>query len=132
MTQALLTVPENEASNVSALYCSFCLKAAFEVKKLVAGQGNIYICDECISVCNDYLTKGLSDRSGPRRIEETPTERLIALLRSIEATVDGKSNQLQVAIDALRARDVSWAVIGSGLGISRQSAWERFSHSEIL
>jgi ClpX C4-type zinc finger len=112
------------------LYCSFCLKASFEVAKLVAGQGNIYICDECIAKCYDYVNSGDSGRSGPRRLEETPTERLLALLRPIEATVEGKSNQLQVAVDSLRQRGVSWAIIGAGLGISRQSAWERFSHSD--
>jgi hypothetical protein len=130
MNQATTTVQKADPVE-NDLYCSFCLKAAFEVKKLVAGQGNIYICDECITTCNDYVTKGKSERSRPRPIEETPTERLLALLLPIEATVDGKSNQLQVAVDALRAREVSWAVIGSNLGISRQSAWERFSHSEV-
>lgn len=130
MSRATTTVQKTDPVE-DGLYCSFCLKAAFEVKKLVAGQGNIFICDECIMTCNDYVTRGVSERSGPRPIEETPTERLLALLLPIEATVDGKSNQLQVAVDALRARGVSWAVIGSSLGISRQSTWERFSHSDV-
>ena len=36
-------------------YCSFCLKPESEVKKLVAGCGRIFTCDECIAVCNDYI-----------------------------------------------------------------------------
>jgi biotin operon repressor len=52
---------------------------------------------------------------------------LLSLLRPIEDTVQGKSNQLQLVVETLRAREVSWAKIGEALGISRQSAWERFS-----
>jgi hypothetical protein len=37
------------------------------------------------------------------------------------------SNQLQTVVDLLRTREVSWADIGAALGVTRQSAWERFS-----
>jgi ATP-dependent Clp protease ATP-binding subunit ClpX len=37
-----------------ALYCSFCGKSQHEVKKLIAGP-SVYICDECISLCNDIV-----------------------------------------------------------------------------
>ena len=36
-------------------------------------------------------------------------------------------NQLQTVVEELRGREVSWARIGEALGVSRQSAWERFS-----
>ncbi|HTX50354.1 MAG TPA: ClpX C4-type zinc finger protein, partial [Caulobacteraceae bacterium] len=32
---------------VGPLHCSFCLKSQHEVAKLIAGPGNLYICDEC-------------------------------------------------------------------------------------
>jgi ClpX C4-type zinc finger len=130
MAQAAGKTPEPMGSTED-LYCSFCLKAASEVSKLCAGHGRIFICDECIATCNDYIIRGASDRSKSRPIEETPTERLLALLRPIEETVDGKSNQLQSVVEALRSRRVSWANIGEALGISRQSAWERFSHASV-
>ncbi len=38
----------------SNLNCSFCAKSQKEVKKLIAGPG-VYICDECIDLCNDIL-----------------------------------------------------------------------------
>ena len=41
-------------SNSSALYCSFCGKSQREVKKLIAGP-SVYICDECIDLCNDII-----------------------------------------------------------------------------
>jgi ClpX C4-type zinc finger len=108
-------------------YCSFCLKPESEVNKLVAGCGRIFICDECIAVCNDYIAGRTPDRTERKPVEEQPTERLLALLGAIEETVQGKSNQLQLVVETLRARQVSWAKIGAALGISRQSAWERFT-----
>jgi hypothetical protein len=56
-----------------------------------------------------------------------PTERFLERLGPIEETVQGKGNQLQTVVDLLRSRQVSWAQIGAALGISRQSAWERFT-----
>ena len=41
-------------AKIDILTCSFCGKTRSEVKKLVAGQG-VYICDECISLCNDII-----------------------------------------------------------------------------
>ncbi len=40
----------------SGLVCSFCGKSQREVKKLIAGP-NVYICDECISLCNDIIAE---------------------------------------------------------------------------
>ena len=37
------------------LFCSFCGKSQHEVKKLIAGPGDVYICDECIDLCNDII-----------------------------------------------------------------------------
>ena len=36
------------------LFCSFCGKSQNEVKKLIAGP-TVYICDECIELCNDII-----------------------------------------------------------------------------
>jgi ATP-dependent Clp protease ATP-binding subunit ClpX len=41
--------------------CSFCAKVQKQVKKLIAGPG-VYICDECIELCNDILADELGDR----------------------------------------------------------------------
>jgi hypothetical protein len=38
-----------------------------------------------------------------------------------------RTNGLQDTVDALREREVSWAVIREALGVSRQAAWDRFS-----
>jgi ATP-dependent Clp protease ATP-binding subunit ClpX len=119
--------PEAYSLPSGPYYCSFCLKADFEVKKLCAGYGRIFICDECVATCTDYMTDRTPDRPQRQPLGQQPTERLLALLAPIEETAQGKSNQLQLVVETLRSRQVSWARIGDGLGISRQSAWERFS-----
>ncbi|MGI6523888.1 MAG: ATP-dependent Clp protease ATP-binding subunit ClpX [Bdellovibrionota bacterium] len=47
---------DNKKSNSINYICSFCGKTQEEVKKLVAGPG-VYICDECIDLCNDILAE---------------------------------------------------------------------------
>lgn len=42
------------ASPEKTLYCSFCGKSQHEVKKLIAGP-SVFICDECIDLCNDII-----------------------------------------------------------------------------
>jgi ClpX C4-type zinc finger len=110
----------------STLFCSFCFKSQHEVKKLISGPANIFICDECVGLCNEIIADRMPKvaKSSP---EELPTERLLERLRPIEDTIQGKGSQLQWVVDLLRSREVSWAQIGAALGISRQSAWERFS-----
>ena len=60
------------------LYCSFCGKSQDVVKKLVAGPG-VYICDECIELCNEIvseeweagnLDKSLSELPKPKEIKD--------------------------------------------------------------
>lgn len=111
----------------ATFYCSFCIKSQHEVAKLVAGPGLVMICDECVGMCQEYLEGRTPDLSKYPAPASLPTERLIAQLPGVEATVRGKRTQLQWVVDELRRREVSWAEIGEALGISRQSAWERFS-----
>ena len=37
--------------------CSFCGKTHEQVRRLIAGPGGVYICDACIALCNDIITK---------------------------------------------------------------------------
>ena len=43
-----------DATENSQQFCSFCGKSVYEVKKLVSGR-NVCICDECINLCNDIM-----------------------------------------------------------------------------
>ena len=120
------TASASAASPAKILYCSFCFKSQHDVRKLIAGPAGIFICDECVGLCNEIIA-GHMPQSKPPADQELPTERLLARLGAIEQTVQGKGSQLQCVVELLRSREVSWAYIGAALGISRQSAWERFS-----
>ena len=108
------------------LYCSFCFKSQHEVKRLISGPAITFICDECVGLCNEIIADCPFNSQSPSS-EELPTARLLERLAAIEQTVQGKGNQLQTVVEVLRSRKVSWAQIGTALGISRQSAWERFT-----
>ena len=54
------------------LICSFCGKTQDEVRKLVAGP-SVYICDECVDLCNDILTEELEDTGTKTNRLSVPT-----------------------------------------------------------
>ena len=47
--------------NFDKIRCSFCNKTEDQVRKLIAGPGGVYICDECIDVCSEILEDELTD-----------------------------------------------------------------------
>lgn len=49
-----MTTKDKAGGNYGSLNCNFCGKTQKEVKKLIAGPG-VYICDECIELCNDII-----------------------------------------------------------------------------
>lgn len=72
------------------LYCSFCGKSQHEVRKLIAGP-SVFICDECVDLCNDIIREEIQDSSGeessdklpiPREIKETLDEYVIGQPRA--------------------------------------------------
>ena len=48
------------------LACSFCGKSQREVKKLIAGP-TVYICDECIELCNDIIAEEYGQEDPDRK-----------------------------------------------------------------
>jgi len=52
------------------LKCSFCGKSQKQVKKLIAGPG-VYICDECIDLCNEIIEEELAE-AGEVKLDELP------------------------------------------------------------
>jgi len=48
------------------LYCSFCGKSQHEVRKLIAGP-SVYICDECVELCNDIIREELEEKNASAR-----------------------------------------------------------------
>ena len=119
-----------------ALRCSFCGKSQHEVARLVAGPG-VYICNECVDLCNQIVAEELARR--PTSGNEPPTlkawdgladEELLAEMVRAHAAHENVDRAVAHHVAELRARGISWARIGEALGMTRQSAWERFSGEE--
>jgi ATP-dependent Clp protease ATP-binding subunit ClpX len=57
-----MTNKKGKSGDEKTLYCSFCGKSQFEVKKLVAGP-SVFICNECISLCEDIMRDQAEDHT---------------------------------------------------------------------
>ena len=51
---------KDSADGDKLLYCSFCGKSQNEVRKLIAGP-SVFICDECVDLCNDIIREEVQD-----------------------------------------------------------------------
>ena len=58
------------------LYCSFCGKSQNDVRKLIAGP-SVFICDECVDLCNDIIREEILDQDQPEADESLPTPKEI-------------------------------------------------------
>src|SRR5574338_177473 len=71
---------EKKSGGEKLLYCSFCGKSQHEVKKLIAGP-SVFICDECIELCNDIIRDELAgDHSQDSAKGSLPTPREICAI----------------------------------------------------
>ena len=55
-----------------SLYCTFCGKSQHEVKKLIAGP-SVFICDECVDLCNDILKEEIKNIAAESADDKLPT-----------------------------------------------------------
>ncbi|MGZ0149550.1 ClpX C4-type zinc finger protein [Kribbella sp. WER1] len=110
----------------NVLRCSFCGKVREDVQHLIAGPG-VFICNECVALCERVMSD--NPPSFPPLDGKTDEELLADMAR-----LDASRGQVEAAVQdrvlRLRSRSVTWARIGEALGISRQSAWERYSGEE--
>jgi ATP-dependent Clp protease ATP-binding subunit ClpX len=58
------------------LYCSFCGKSQNDVRKLIAGP-SVFICDECVDLCNDIIREEILDQEQPVADDHLPTPKEI-------------------------------------------------------
>lgn len=110
--------------------CSFCMKPSTQVRKLIAGPG-VYICDECVDLCVRILTEGVEGlpKSPPWENIDDLQQALDLLPKVAKAGAQAEEN-LTALVRRARALGGTWARIGEALGMTRQSAWGRFSGEE--
>ncbi len=98
------------ASGEKTLYCSFCGKSQHEVKKLIAGP-SVFICDECIELCNDIIR------------EEVPAESTAGESRAdLPTPADIKANLDNYVIGQERAKRT--------LSVAVYNHYKRLRHRE--
>ncbi|HEY2553105.1 MAG TPA: ClpX C4-type zinc finger protein [Streptosporangiaceae bacterium] len=115
--------------------CSFCLKPAADVERLVAGPG-VHICNECVELAAAVIkTVAAEQPVASRWDQEMSDEALLAHLPRVSALSVQVERQLAAWVGTARARGITWTRIGLALGMTRQSAWERFAgtgHAGLL
>jgi len=74
------------------LYCSFCGKSQHEVRKLIAGP-SVFICDECVELCNDIIREELEDKGEAGRDKLPKPQEIKEIL---DEYVIGQSNAKKV------------------------------------
>jgi ATP-dependent Clp protease ATP-binding subunit ClpX len=77
--------------------CSFCGKSQKQVKKLIAGPG-VYICDECIDLCNDIIEEELAESSEMRFDELPKPQEIFSFLNDYVIGQDRAKKILSVAV----------------------------------
>ena len=79
------------------LKCSFCGKSQKQVKKLIAGPG-VYICDECIDLCNEIIEEELSESSEVAWDELPKPREIYEFLNSYVIGQESAKKTLSVAV----------------------------------
>ncbi|QQU25034.1 ATP-dependent Clp protease ATP-binding subunit ClpX [Corynebacterium ulcerans] len=77
------------------LKCSFCGKSQKQVKKLIAG-GGVYICDECIELCNEIIEEELSTAAEEKKDEGTKLPRPSEISAFLDKYVIGQDDAKRI------------------------------------
>ena len=65
--------------------CSFCDKTEKQIKELIAGPNNVFICNECIEICRDIIEEG--------RLKTLVYDTLVKLNKQMEEPAQFKSGE---------------------------------------
>jgi hypothetical protein len=85
-----------------------------------------------VQLCQTIIDKQPPPAQAPEGVPDSllpdtaPTENLMKMLAGYNGAFERVDAAMQNIVDILRERDVSWAVIGQTLSVSRQAAWKRF------
>jgi ATP-dependent Clp protease ATP-binding subunit ClpX len=99
---------KEEGTNVA---CSFCGKSQREVKKLIAGP-TVYICDECIELCNDIIAEEASRDSDTRSSSVPKPKEIKAILDQYVIGQENAKKILAVAVHNHYRRIENQSIVG--------------------
>jgi hypothetical protein len=121
--------PDKEADVVATViaHCSFCGKPSTEVETLVSGPG-VLICEGCVQLCVSVIEG--KPASAPHIApweHDLPLAQVLSNLRPVAAASAQVQQHLAAWVGKARSLGGTWSQIGEALGMTRQSAWERFS-----
>jgi ATP-dependent Clp protease ATP-binding subunit ClpX len=88
---------EHKGADGKILYCSFCGKSQHEVRKLIAGP-SVYICDECVELCNDIIREELEEAGVTERDKLPNPKEIHAFLDDFVIGQEHAKKVLSVAV----------------------------------
>jgi ATP-dependent Clp protease ATP-binding subunit ClpX len=103
------------------LKCSFCGKSQKQVKKLIAGPG-VYICDECIDLCNEIIEEELAEPADLQLDELPKPKEIYGFLNDYVVGQDAAKKSLAVAVYNHYKRIQVGAVPASGDDVELQKS----------
>lgn len=120
------------ASADQPFMCSFCLRPREETGVLV-GAPTVGICRKCTDSAVALFQNSPPETEPNQRApwDVLNDEELLRQLPKVAKARDDVEGHLRTWVGAARNRKISWASIGESLGMSRQSAWERFHQSVV-
>lgn len=81
------------------LYCDFCAKSQNEVSKLIAGP-KVFICDECIDLCNEILRDGKPDN--PLVTINSTVDLMLGSIEYMRGRLDEMTTQLTHVVSSVQ------------------------------
>jgi ATP-dependent Clp protease ATP-binding subunit ClpX len=117
---------KDKGSYSSTLHCNFCGKSQKEVKKLIAGPG-VYICDECIELCNDIIYEDSLKSTSKASVDKVPKPHEIKI--HLDSYVIGQDRAKKIISVAVHNH---YKRIAHGQSASRKKEEVELQKSNIL